>query len=132
MTFSVELVYDDTPPSLNTMGTRASHWPVTRAKQRWEGIWSILLLHAGSRGTPEAHRLPKRIRQVQAEASLRFPTAHRRDEGNYRWILEKSLGDALQKTGFLVDDTPDYFRFNGVFFEPKGPKRTTLILRYTP
>ena len=45
-----ELYYDDTPPSLNKVGSRGNakgaHWDFTNAKQLWQGIVEQLLLQA--------------------------------------------------------------------------------------
>jgi hypothetical protein len=114
------LTYDDCPPSLNTMAT--AHWRrYQRVKQRWQGIWEVHLLTA---------RVPKGLTIVKASAILQFPHERRRDEGNFRFILEKTLGDALTKGGHLPDDTPDHYRFMGVTFEKGDAKRTILTLEY--
>ena len=119
MTHTVELVYADVPPSLNRVGTRGSHWAVTSAKARWHSIFAVLLVEA---------RLPRHLDVVEASAVLRFPTRRRRDEGNFRWLIEKALGDALVPR-WLPDDTPDRYRFFGVEFDPeRGPRRTTLTV----
>lgn len=115
-----ELVYDDVPPSLNRIGTRGGHWTVTRAKTRWQDIFEVLLM------TSNLSRNQDRLR---ATARLRLPVRRRRDEGNYRWLLEKSLGDALVNGRWLLDDTPEYFTFGELTFEQQpGPARTTITL----
>lgn len=115
-----QLYYDDVPPSLNTIGTRSDHWAVGKAKGRWQGIMEVLLL--GS-------RLPRRQDVVHATASLRFPTRRIRDEGNFRWMLEKALGDALVVGGWLEGDDADRFTFGELTFEDEpGPPRTTVLL----
>lgn len=115
----IELSYDDVPPSLNRMGTRGSHWTVTRTKTRWQDIFEQLLMASG---------LERGQGRVRATASLRLPVRRKRDEGNYRWLLEKALGDALVNGRWLLDDTPDYFTFGAVTFEEPGPPRTTVTL----
>lgn len=125
---TVILRYGDTPPSLNTIATRGNRWAVTRAKKRWEGIFMVLLME---KKASIAAPLPRRLTRVTAAAMLRFPTRHRRDEGNYRWMLEKALGDALQKGGYLADDTPEFFTFQAVQFDPeRGPAQTSVTLEY--
>lgn len=116
-----ELDLPDTPPSINASGVGASgSWQrFHRLKKQWEGMFVIALLAA---------KVPKNLPSITASASLRFKTKRRRDEGNFRALLEKALGDALQ-LGWLEDDTPEYFRFNEVTFEPEtGPARTILRL----
>lgn len=109
--------YDDCPPSLNHAHSR--HWSYFhRHKRAWQDIFEALLL-----------QVPRRLAYVHAEASLRFPVRRRRDEGNFRWLLEKALGDALVNGGWIADDTPDYFRTGLLTFEEDaGPKRTTVFL----
>lgn len=64
-----------------------------------------------------AWRVPRRLSSVRATALLIFPLERRRDEGNYRSVLEKALGDALTNGGWLVDDTPDHFTFGELEFQ---------------
>jgi hypothetical protein len=114
------LVHADTPPSLNRMGTRGSHWATSRAKKQWQQNLGMLLL---------VNRIPRNLQHVTASAVLRFPTRRRRDEDNHSWLLAKALGDALVN-GWLPDDTPEHFRFAGLTFDPEpGPRRTTITLR---
>lgn len=115
----IELVYDDTPPSLNRVGTRSNHWAVRDAKNRWQGIFEQILMGAN---------LERGRERIHATASLRLPVRRTRDEGNYRWMLEKALGDALVNGRWLPDDTPEHFTFGGVSFEAPGPARTTVTL----
>lgn len=110
----------ETPPSLNRVAGRRWEW--TKAKRRWQTDLGVLLM---------AERLPRGLQRVEASAVLTFPTNRRRDEGNYRSLLEKSLGDALVEGGWLDDDTPDYFAFNAVTFA-LGSARTTLDLTACP
>jgi hypothetical protein len=111
-----------TPPSFNAVGLH-SHW---RKGHRWKQAWQrdlwVLLLAGG---------LPKPLRHVHVEASLRFPQKRQRDEGNFRVILEKACGDALVAGGWLSDDSAGRFSFGRVSFEPeRGPHRTRLVVRY--
>jgi hypothetical protein len=110
----------DTPPSLNRMGTRGSHWATSRAKKQWQQNLGMLLLVNG---------VPRNLHHVTASAVLRFPVRRGRDEDNHAWLLAKALGDALVN-GWLPDDTPEHFRFAGLTFDPEpGPRRTTITLR---
>jgi hypothetical protein len=117
-----ELSIPEVPPSLNGMGfgSRGAHMKFHRLKKKWEGLFQIVLLE---------QRVPKGLRKVQASARLRFPVKRKRDEGNFRWLLEKALGDVLQAAGHLSDDTPDEFTFTALDFDPaKGSPRTTVTL----
>lgn len=107
-----------TPPSLNKIGSRGSHWATTKAKKEWEGHLMIGLLHA---------KVPKRLDSVRATAVLTFKSNRRRDEGNYRWLLEKALGDVLQKGGWLEDDTPDHYTFGSLTFSEETGEAMTVV-----
>lgn len=119
---SATLDVSDTPPSLNAVGLY-QHWrQVHRAKQRWQNDLGMLLL---------AESVPKELAVVRAHAVLRFPQRRRRDEGNFRALLEKALGDALVGGGWLADDTPERYRFGAVKFDSeRGPRRTLVTIEY--
>lgn len=108
----------DTPPSFNKVGHSGSRWAWTKAKKEWQRSMEVALM---------VSKVPRGLESVEASATLDFPSARRRDTGNYRTILEKCLGDALTNGGWLSDDTPDQFTFNTVEFA-KGPNKTTLVL----
>jgi len=110
-----------TPPSLNVIAGRGSRFEFASAKRRWQSDLGVLLM---------AEAVPRGLERVEASAVLSFPTRRRRDEGNYRTLLEKALGDALVEGGWLPDDTPDRFRFGRVRFA-EGGLRTDLELRIT-
>lgn len=114
------LEYDDVPPSMNTNVGKGSWRPFHNAKKRWQGLFGMLLLK---------ERVPRGATKVKARAHLRFRVRRRRDEGNFRTILEKALGDALQTVGVISDDTPAHFEFTEVIFEEeRGPNRTQITL----
>lgn len=105
------------PKSLNQV-SKAAHWSVFQnEKKRLEGEMFIAMLEA---------KVPKPLVRVHAEAVLNFKTHRRRDEGNYRSILEKALGDTLQLQ-WLPDDTPEHFTFGAVQFEKIAGSVGTLI-----
>jgi hypothetical protein len=113
-----------TPPSMNRIGYGGqTHWrAVRKQKHAWENDIIILLL---------AGRLPKGLSYVEARADLRFPSKRRRDEGNFRVLLEKATGDALVTGGWLEDDDSTHFRFSTVTFEAeRGAARTLLHIRW--
>ena len=116
-------IENETPPSLNSYSH--AHWRKYHSiKKSWQNRLGVELMEMRKRLAPAA--------QVHATAQLRFPTRRRRDEGNYRAALEKSLGDALVEGGYLVDDTPEQFTFGALTFDDTpGQPRTTLQLRWT-
>lgn len=120
-----ELSLPDVPPSLNRVGSRGkSHWPYTNAKKKWEGMFFIALLEV---------KVPKGLLTVDASAVLRFKSKRRRDEGNFRMLLEKALGDILVTGGWLQEDTPDFYAFNSVeFSEETGDPLTLVTLQVNP
>lgn len=113
------------PVSLNKIGSRGNRWSYGRAKkQLQEEIAQALMVAA----------VPRDLGFVEATAMLRFPTLHRRDEGNFRWLLEKCLGDALvgdkkvwPQGLYLPDDDAEHFRFGAVAFDPERGQPRTLI-----
>lgn len=117
-----EVVYHDVPPSFNRY--LRWHWAKQRSvKRKWQDDLAVLLLAA---------RVPRPIGGfVTVDASLRFPVAQRRDLGNFQATLDKFTGDMLQ-AGWIVDDTPEYYRFRTLGFEPeRGPRRTTMRFEVT-
>lgn len=110
----------ETPPSLNRIAGRGSRHAFGSAKRRWQRDLGMLLL---------AERVPRGLQRVEASALITFPTRRRRDEGNYRALLEKALGDALVEGRWLPDDTPNHYRFGAVTFA-EGSPRTVIELRW--
>jgi hypothetical protein len=100
----VTLEIPGTPPSYNR--TAHAHWTVNRkVKQDWQRDCGTALMLA---------QVPRGLEAVRATARLFFRQRRRRDEGNFRVILEKALGDALTGGGWIPDDTPDHYRFGAV------------------
>lgn len=122
----VELVIPVVPTSFNA--TRTAHWRTV--KRHHDALKDELIVALfqweATKPTALAQVANKRVR---ASAQLRFPKRRRRDEGNFRAPLEKALGDALQHRGIIADDTPDYFTFGELTFDPEpGPSRTTITM----
>lgn len=118
----LKLVWNDVPPSLNRAG---------RLPPKAQGAIKKAL-QATLEGHLMASGLPRDLNRVEAWAHLRFPRAGlRRDEGNFRWMLEKALGDALTNGRWLGDDTADAYTFYLLRFDREpGPARTTISIRY--
>jgi hypothetical protein len=107
------------PPSLNRLGSgnRFKFW---RVKKEWGLIFQTALTE---------QNVPRGLGRVVAEAELIVPTRHRRDEGNFRFFLEKALGDALVVGGWLEDDDSTRFSFGAVRFTyEKGRSVTRIVL----
>jgi hypothetical protein len=116
-----------TPPSFNAIGYR-SHWAVgQRHKKLWQEWISIALMEqAVPRGLT-----PPGLSKVSATATLRFGQRRRRDEGNFRVIIEKALGDALVQGGWLADDTAEQYRFGALnLYAPVEKPETIIVLDY--
>lgn len=115
----VVLEIPGTPPSYNR--TAHAHWTVNRAvKRTWQENCELVLMEA---------RVPRGLHLVEVRAKMFFKQVRRRDEGNFRVVIEKSLGDALTNGGWLPDDTPDHYRFYAVeLLAPSSTPRTELTL----
>lgn len=122
MTGEATLTVFSTPPSLNRVGGHSSWRTWRRHKKAWEADLGSQLMY---------QQVPRGLTKVTAEARLTFPLQRRRDEGNFRALLEKALGDALVAGGWLADDTDEFFRFGAVRFAvERGASRTEVLLRY--
>lgn len=116
------LEYDDCPPSLNKLSGHHYKGKYAGAKKRWEGIVAMLFM---------VGKVPRKLARVEVTAELRFPDKRTRDEGNFRFMLEKATGDALKKGGWLPDDGADMYQFGSVTFDAeKGRRRTRLTVKY--
>lgn len=116
-----------TPPSFNAIGYR-SHWAVgQRHKKQWqEWVFIALMEQAVPRGL-----MAGGLKLVTATATLRFKQRRRRDEGNFRVIIEKALGDALVQGGWLADDTAEQYRFGALnLYAPVEKPETIIVLDY--
>lgn len=114
------LKYADTPPSMNTNVGKGSWRNFHREKKKWEGIFGMLCLK---------ERVPKNCTVVKAKIFLRFRVTRKRDPGNFRTLIEKALGDALQTVGIIPDDTAAYFEVEEVVLAmAPGPALTSVTL----
>jgi hypothetical protein len=115
--FALTFSYEDTPPSFNAVGHTGNRWAWTKAEKAWKETVETLMLSTG---------FPRDWDHISVRVRLQFPTKNRRDEINYRVILEKATGDALVNGKWIPDDVPEHFTFEGVHFEQQtGPKKTT-------
>jgi hypothetical protein len=117
----VELLITDAPESMNKVGGHSTFWAYSWHKKKWQNLIGFALIEAKV-------RRPLSV-PVKVSARIRFPTNRKRDEGNFRMMLEKAAGDMLVNGGYIADDTPDFYRFEAVEFEEeRGDKRTILTL----
>jgi hypothetical protein len=108
------------PPSLNSlMQSKGLHWAYRKAKHEWEKVFLAKLTEA---------EMP-RCARVVVEGEVTFPTRIRRDQGNFRFLTEKALGDALVAGGWLPDDDWTRFEFGGFAMRyERRVKRLRLML----
>lgn len=116
----VSFQIDDVPPSFNSlMQSKGLQWTYRAAKKQWEGTFLAAL---------QAADMP-RCDRVLVEGEITFPTRGRRDQGNFRFLTEKALGDALVTGGWLTDDRWECFEFgNFQMSYEKGVKRLRLTV----
>lgn len=123
----IELELPLVPPSLNAVGSRGNAVGAWRRWQDEKAKWELVLAAKLGWSPAPAWRL------ARCSAHLRFPTRRRRDEGNFRVLLEKALGDALVKRLWLPDDDHQRYRFERVHFDPlTGPERTLVVVELYP
>lgn len=117
------------PKSLNAT---TGYLAFQREKKHWQTHFEKCLMLVST-------RLPRRFERVDAIGLVEFTTRRRRDEGNFRSVLEKALGDAL--TGepgvwpegrWLPDDTPEHYRFGGLVLTKGSHSMTRITLTITP
>jgi len=117
--FKNDAAHFGSPPSINPLG---SGDPGT-----WMGLkenWSRVL-----REELERSDLPRGLFGVFVEGEAVFSQRGGRDQGNFRIILEKALGDVLAAGGWIEDDTWDRYEFGNLAqkIEP-GVSATRLVL----
>ena len=107
------------PPSVNPLGSGDP-----RVYQAMKHQWQALLIDLLS-----ATSLPRGLAHVLAEGEVTFPTRQRRDQGNFRFLLEKALGDALTEGKWLTDDHWGMYEFGNLTASyERGVSATRLAL----
>lgn len=111
-----------TPPSFNALARVKNPHVYRNWKEHWSPRVCQLL---------EEAELPRPLERVHAVGLLCFPDRAHRDQGNFRVLLEKVLGDVLVEGGWLDDDTWDYYEFGALrrTYE-KGVAWTEIELAY--
>jgi hypothetical protein len=74
------------PPSLNEGGSGMERAAYQGLKRAWQRAQAEAMVAAG---------LPRGLEAVTVEVQIGFDQYRERDEGNLRWMIEKSLGDTL-------------------------------------
>lgn len=116
--FNLTISYDDTPPSFNRVGSRGGQQAFHREKKKWQGIFETLMLATG---------FPREWESITVTVRLTFPEKRKRDEGNFRSLIEKALADALVNGRWIPDDTPEHFFLERVHFEQQTGRPKTNI-----
>lgn len=113
----IELDIPELPPSMNDIVGQGSRWRYTKSKKHWGELLADLL--------PRIDR----VESIYATGQLTFGRRGNRDQGNYRFMLEKALGDALQEVGILEDDQWNRYQFGDLTYAyEKDVQRTRLML----
>ena len=108
-----------TPPSFNRAGMSGSRWKLTKAVKDWREMLGMAMIAA---------RMPRNCNRIVASATITFPSRRRRDEENFRVVLSKALGDALQDYGAIKDDTAEYFSLDLRLEVQAGVSKTSVRL----
>ena len=119
----VEVSVDRCPPSLNDVAGQGTRYRWIAAKKLWYRDLAPALAAAGM----------VRCDTVYVEGLITFPNRRKRDQGNYRAPLEKFLGDALQRGGYLPDDDWAHYQFGdlqaGYEFREGWMKGLSILLQ---
>lgn len=108
------------PTTLSTFTSTQNDRVYHSYKAAWETVLTGLLIDA---------RLPKPLGRVFAEGVAGFPDKARRDQGNFRFLVEKALGDALTAGGWLEDDNWARYEFGNLAHAyAKGRSWTQIAL----
>ena len=108
-----------TPPSFNRAGMSGNRWALAKIVKQWRLDLGMAMLAAA---------VPRNCNRVVAVAVITFPSRRRRDEENFRVVLSKALGDALQDYGAIPDDTAEYFHLDLELIVEPGVSRTSVRL----
>ena len=119
-----DLAHFGAPPSFNAVsggrGTGSAAMVAANLKKTWEQILREAIRPTG---------LPKDLGKVFVEGTIVFPDRGRRDQGNFRVILEKALGDVLVSEGHLSDDDWSRYEFGQLSMEVEpGVSATRLAI----
>lgn len=114
------LLHQGYPPSMNIQ-MQASGSKARYAYQNVKDAWQeqlYRLLRASELRPVEA---------VLVEGQMCFPDRRRRDQGNFRYMLEKALGDALVEGGYIADDDWQHYSFGNLRYAYMKSYAWTMI-----
>lgn len=107
------------PPSINPLGS-GDPMVYQGLKKSWQSLLIDLL---------RVTSLPGGLSHVAVEGEVTFPNRIKRDQGNFRFLIEKALGDALVEGGWLETDDWDHYEFgNLAYVYERGVSATRLFL----
>lgn len=119
------IVHHGYPQSLNVGGSGFNIHVFQGMKQAWQRRFFTLMTEA---------EVPSPLSRVTAEGMIVFPDRIGRDQGNFKFLIEKALGDALQEGGWLVDDEfyPEpHYEFGGLVGKYVKDVAQTRIMLFT-
>lgn len=99
------MIHVGVPQSLNVQSAGAKWHNYQSAKKNWSARLGELL---------EQSDLPRALGYVYVEGQVCFPDRRKRDQGNFRFLLEKSLGDTLVDLGYISDDDWSRYEFGNL------------------
>lgn len=106
------------PPSMNMWGRGGDSYVYTNLKEQWEEAFRDLLVEA---------KLPRGLGGVFAEGEATFPDRNERDQGNFRVLIEKALGDALEAGGWIERDDWSRYEFGNLTRAYRAGESATRI-----
>lgn len=115
----ISTTFRETPPSVNQLPLNPRDPRYRRIRDKWTQDFCYAFNESGN-------KLPRNLQSVHAQAVLSFPQQRRRDSGNYKALIEKWLGDALQ-INHIADDTHDVYSFGNVQIVNGSPGLTLII-----
>lgn len=105
------------PPSINVLGS-GDPMLYQSIKQRWQAIFSACL---------DGTTLPRGLAHIAVDGVATFPDRARRDQGNYRALIEKALGDAFVEGGWLDDDDWTHYEFGSLSYAYEAGRSSTQL-----
>lgn len=117
-------VHFGAPASYNAFGggrgSSAAAQVGASLKQTWQAIFTRALNAAG---------LPRGLDRVYAVGEVTFPDDRAdRDQGNFRVLIEKALGDALEDGGWIVSDNWPHYQFGDLAMRISAGESATRLL----
>lgn len=111
------------PSSFNIGGSGRNHFAYQNEKKMWSAFFIEAMDTIG---------LPRGLGKIHVEGTLTFPTRRMNatgpDQGNFRFSLEKFLGDALEEGGWIKSDNWLTYTFGNLEWRyEKGVRGLQLV-----